>query len=219
MALNGSIQKSPPGIIGFDLDTKLNRVTAKQFYAHGYRFCLRYITRASDVESPNDLTEAEAIDILDAGLALMAVQHFPGEGWRPTADLGRIYGRNAAANAGQAGLPEGINVFLDLEGIASGTPSEDVIAFCNAWFSEVETVGYVSGVYVGANAILSGDELYWDLRTKHYWKSGSRVPDIPHRGYQMIQSIKPGQTDKNVTLSDAFGSGVLWLSRSTGLIS
>jgi hypothetical protein len=219
MTLNGSIQKAPPGIIGFDLDRKLNPITAKQFYAQGYRFCLRYISRATDVESPDDLTEAEANDILDAGLALMPVQHFAGEGWRPTADLGRTYGHNAAANAGQAGLPQGINVFLDLEGIASETPSKDIIAFCNAWFSEVETVGYVSGVYVGANAILSADELYWNLRTKHYWKSGSQVPDIPHRGYQMIQSIKPGQTDKNVTLNDAFGGGVLWLSRSTSLIS
>jgi len=219
MTVTGSVQTAPPGMIGFDLDQRLNRITAKQFYTKGYRFCLRYISRASDVESPNDLTEAEANDILDAGLALMAVQHYPGDGWRPTADLGGTYDHNAAANAGQAGLPEGINVFLDLEGIAIGTPSEDIIAFCNAWFSEVESVGYVSGVYVGANAILSGDDLYWSLKSKHYWRLGSRVPDIPHRGYQMVQSIKPGQVDKNVTLNDAFGNGVLWVTRSTSLIS
>jgi hypothetical protein len=42
-------------------------------------------------------------------------------------------------------------------------------------------------LYVGANAILSGQELY-ELPFEHYWRSLSTVPDIPVRGYQMFQS-------------------------------
>src|SRR6516165_3141441 len=43
----------------------------------------------------------------------------------------------------------------------------------------LRVAGFVPGV--GAKAILAGDELFWRLTTKHYWKSGSRVPDIPSR--------------------------------------
>jgi len=93
-----------------------------------------------------------------------------------------------------------------------------MIAYCNAWFAEVEGAGFVPGVYVGARAILTGNELFWRLTTKHYWKSGSRVPDIPHRGYQLIQSIIRNDMiddvaiDRNLTKNDNFGGSVLWLS-------
>jgi len=66
----------------------------------------------------------------------------------------------------------------------------------------------------------NSDELFWRLTTKHYWKSGSRVPDIPHRGYQLIQTIIRNDKidgvaiDRNLTKNDSFGSAVLWLSTS-----
>ena len=72
--------------------------------------------------------------------------------------------------------------------------------------AEVEGAGFVPGVYVGAGAILTGSELFWRLTTKHYWKSGSRVPDIPHRGYQLIQTII--RNDKIVYEWYANGHGV-----------
>src|SRR5678815_1593016 len=62
-------------------------------------------------------------------------------------------------------------------------------SLCNAWIEEVESAGFVPGVYIGARAILTGEEIFWRLRAKHFWKSGSRVPEIPHRGYQLIQKI------------------------------
>jgi Domain of unknown function (DUF1906) len=219
MALSGNVVKCPAGVLGFDLNKKINRADAKQFYADKYRFCLRYLTRGSDHEAHSDLTEDEADAILDAGLALMAVQHYAGDGWVPSVALGAQYGRRAASNAAQAGLPEGVNVFLDLEGIKQGTTAADVIAYCNAWFDAVQTGGYETGVYVGANCILSSDELYWELHTKHYWKSGSKVPDITQRGYQMVQYIKKGQIDRNVTMDDNFAHGVMWLTRNAPLIS
>jgi hypothetical protein len=73
---------------------------------------------------------------------------------------------------------------------------------------------------VGAGAILTGNELFWRLTTKHYWKSGSRVPDIPHRGYQLIQTIIRNDKiegvaiDRNLTKTDNFGGSVLLLSTS-----
>jgi hypothetical protein len=85
------------------------------------------------------------------------------------------------------GLSARVNVWLDLEGILGSVSPEDVIRYCNAWFFEVESAGFATGIYVGAEAILTGDELYWRLKTKHYWRSASRVPAIPHRGYHREQ--------------------------------
>src|SRR5215212_7819026 len=118
--------------------------------------------------------------------------------------------------------PRRVNLWLDLEGIHHAASSEEVIQYCNAWFDKVATAGFLPGIYVGANAILSGDELYWRLRTKHYWRSGSAVPDIPHRGYQLIQRIVRGDTpfgveiDRNVTKNDAFGGAAVWLMPQSG---
>jgi hypothetical protein len=41
-------------------------------------------------------------------------------------------------------------VFLDLEGVKNGVSAIDVIDFCNAWFAEVEGVGYETRVSTSA---------------------------------------------------------------------
>ena len=76
--------------------------------------------------------------------------------------------------------------------------------------------GYVPGIYVGAQAILTGAQLY-DLKFDHYWKSESRVPAIPVRGYQMVQTLVPELVngigiDKDVTQTDNKGGQALWLT-------
>jgi hypothetical protein len=222
MALQGRVSQAPAGIIGFDTTDVLNPVRAKQYFNQGYRYCVRYISH--DKSAPSsfvDLTEEEGQAILDAGMALTVVQHPLRQGWSPSGALGQTFGQNAAAYAGDAGLPGGVNVFLDLEGVQNGASSADVIDFCNAWFAQVESVGYVGGVYIGANPGLTADQLYWNLKTKHYWKGGSSaqsgVPDdIPHRGYQLIQYIHnpdtPNEFDSNVTKTDNFNSGIMWLT-------
>jgi Domain of unknown function (DUF1906) len=222
VSLIGSVSQAPPGVIGFDTTERLNPVTARQYFTKGYRYCIRYVSHDESVNSPyEDLSLDEGQIILDAGMALMAVQHPLKAGWTPTGDLGQTFGANAAAYAGNAGLLPGVNVFLDLEGVKDGTPQSDVIDFCNAWFAEVERAGYASGLYIGANPGLTAEQLYWDLKTKHYWTGGSSavagVPDdIPHRGYQLIQHIHnpntPSEFDSNVTKTDNFNGGVMWIT-------
>jgi Domain of unknown function (DUF1906) len=222
MALTGTVSQAPSGVLGFDSASPLNSVQAKQYFNKGYRFGVRYVSHSKFGSGPyTDLTEAEGEAILAAGLALMVVQHPLAAGWTPTAELGQTFGELAAANAGSAGLPSGVNVWLDLEGVKPGVAASDTIAFCNAWFAEVEAVGYASGVYIGASPILTADQIYWDLKTQHYWKGGSSakagVPDdVPNRGYQLIQRIQnPGtknEFDSNVTRTDNFGGGVQWLT-------
>jgi hypothetical protein len=49
-------------------------------------------------------------------------------------------------------------------------------------------------------------------------QSGSRVPDIPHRGYQLIQKIIRNdkidgiEIDRDLRVNDNFGQSVLWLA-------
>lgn len=215
--LPGQVLPAPPGLHGIDSNTVLNDSHCRAVKARGFSFCLRYVSRG-EREQAHDLHEAEARTILDAGLALMPVQHVARAGWSPTKSLGTTYGRNAAAHVSEIGFPPGVNVWLDLEGVKNSTTHARVIDYCNAWISEVESTGFVPGVYIGARAILTGEEIFWRVRAKHFWRSGSRVPDVPHRGYQLIQKIIKNdkidgvEIDRNLTVNDNFGQSVLWLA-------
>jgi len=214
MALQGNVQVAPDGSLGFDADSVVTLAVAQQFATQGYTFCLRYLS-LSDGQHHKDLSTNEANDILAAGLALMPVQHVAASPWSPTAALGQTNGANAASNAAAIGFPPGVNVWCDLEGVAAGTDAADVIAYCNAWFGAVSSAGYVPGLYVGANAILSGQQLY-DLAVEHYWKSESIVPALPVRGYQMVQKMVHGNVngigiDSNTINADNKGGSPIWL--------
>jgi hypothetical protein len=149
-------------------------------------------------------------------MGLCVVQHPLAEGWHPTRALGQQFGAAAAKLSGAAGLLSGASVILDLEGVARDTATQDTIDYCNAWHAEVSAVGYVSGVYVGANPGLTADQLFFDLRVQSYWRGGSSesagVPaDIPHRGYQMRQRITgagAGEFDTDVIAADNFGGEI-----------
>ncbi|WNZ27277.1 DUF1906 domain-containing protein [Leptolyngbya sp. NK1-12] len=215
--LIGVVQSAPSGRVGFDTDTKLDLATAKLFRQSGYDFCLRYVSLGS--ESSYDLDHDEAQAILDAGLALMPVQHVRYAGWLPDATLGTQTGQTAANNAIQVGFPPKVNVWLDLEGISSSATAQNVIAYCNSWYDAVAQTGYLPGLYVGANSILDSQQLYSALKFQHYWHSLSIVPNVAVRGYQMIQSdggtVHGVGIDKNITQTDTEHSQIQWLIQQT----
>ena len=225
MSLAGIIAVATPGAQGFDSDTTIVAGTANALFGAGFRFALRYLSR-TEPQNPSDLSTAEARTILSAGLALMAVQHCPHPGWSPSAALGRQYGQAAAHNAAAVGLPFastgagsglGVSLWLDLEGVASWATTADTIDYCNAWAGAVEDAGFLPGLYVGANQPLSGNELYWRLRVKTYWKSASTVPALPYRGYQMVQALAPSPVtavavDRNVIMADDFDGLPQWFT-------
>jgi hypothetical protein len=223
MALNGQVAAAGPGLLGYDTQIPLDAVAAAAAAAR-YSFCIRYVSRTQTLRDGHardgtaDLSQDEAAAILAAGMAVMAVQHPPPAGWSPTAALGSRYGQFAAECAGQAGLPAGVNIWLDLEGVAAGSAAADVIGYCNAWFGEVAASGYVPGLYVGSDCGLDGDQLF-SLATRHYWKSCSRVPDVTRRSYQLVQSCltSNGQhLDTDLTHTDRLGGQVLWLAPTKG---
>ncbi len=97
---------------------------------------------------------------------------------------------------------------------------QDVIAYCEAWYQAANAAGYVPGLYVGAGALLTGQQLY-DLSFQHYWQSASIVPDIPTRGYQLLQlwppiSINGVWIDLDVAQNDNLGGQAQWLRVRAG---
>lgn len=212
------------GAIGFDTAVPLTQSQVVDYVSKGYQFCVRYVSRTDGTRQFNaghgtaDLSAAETDMILSHGLALMVVQHVATSGWVPTAPLGQQYGSNAAAYCLDAEVRPGVNVWLDLEDIPIGTPHEDIVGYCNAWFSEVANAGYVPGVYVGFNVWLSSDELFFDLNTKHYWRAAGNIPDVAHRGYQLFQhTLYPGtahEFDKNVARTDGLSGNAIWLQKA-----
>jgi hypothetical protein len=228
MSLPGTVAGAPEGLIGFDIATRVNAAQARVFFTRGFRFCIRYVSRTDQTRHHNathgtpDLSAEEAKDILDASMALMVVQHVALPGWHPTVQLGTEYGENAAKYAGEADLPPGVNLWLDLEGIAQGTSHADIKGYANAWFNAVAAADYVPGVYVGFDVFLSTDELFFDLKMKHYWRADGNIPHVSHRGYQLFQSIldpnTPQEFDRDVTKDDDLGGFALWLTSNPALM-
>jgi hypothetical protein len=213
MSLPGQVEGALPSVPGFDSDTTISSALAQRCFSQGYKFCVRYLSLGQ--ESSADLSEQEATDILNSGLALMPVQHVRQPGWSPDQSLGQQDGQNATSNAQTVGLPAGMNVWCDLEGVNPSAQPQDVIDYCEAWFQEVNAAGYLPGLYVGAGALLTGQQLY-SLSFQHYWRSQSNVPDIPTRGYQILQlfpsiSINGIWVDLDVAQNDSLGGQAQWL--------
>ena len=222
--LQGNVQQASAGLHGFDCDYILTAQQAQDFKTAGYDFCIRYVPRTAALAATThtNLTFAEGTAILDAGLALMAVQHTRNEGWVPTGNLGAGDGAYAVTYANGVGLPPGINIWCDLEVVAQGTAAADVIAYCQEWYKAVNAGDYVPGLYVGYGIVLSAAQLYNNLSFKHYWCADNVEVGVATRGYQLLQreqvklnTVTPDNQgryfDPNLTQTDGLGGTPLWL--------
>jgi hypothetical protein len=183
------------GVRGFDTAETVTRNAALAFRRAGYTFCVRYVRR--DKPHASALSSTEARYLLDAGIAIMLVQYVESESaWTPTASKGTKNGGVAASEAERLGVPWGVTLWCDLEGVAPGTSSLRVIDYCNRWHAAVSAAGYVPGLYVGYRAGLTPTQLYRALRFTHYWGAYNlnvdRYPAV--RGLQMKQS-QPRRAD------------------------
>lgn len=182
----------PNGSKGFDCNTRVSAQAAEKFRAAGYKFVVRYVRRALSVSK--DITAGEMIDLLQAGLSVMLVQHvgLPGR-WMPNRTLGSTYGQVAAEHAKKAGYPLGCTLWCDLEGVPRSSSSVDVIGYCNAWYDAVKAAGYFPGLYVGDSCGLSAKQLFHALKFQAYWAAYNlnrdQYPVV--RGVQMQQGAYP----------------------------
>ncbi len=196
MTLPGHVFSSPDGVRGFDTTETVGPKTAVAFRRSGYRFAVRYVRR--DKPHASALKASEARSLLATGIGLMLVQYVESESaWTPGAAKGTKNGGVAASECELLGVPWGVTVWCDLEGVAPGTSSQRVIDYCNAWHAAVAGAGYTPGVYVGYRAGLTPRQLYRALRFTHYWGAYNlNVDQYPAvRGIQMKQG-RARQSDR-----------------------
>lgn len=202
-----TVQPARAGARGIDTDTRLDADACHQLRAAGLEFVVRYV---------RDLTRSELASIMGAGLACLGVSHVRYPGWRPTAGMGAIDGKNIVDAAKWAGLLPGTSLFCDVEGVAPDCSSTDVIVYVNAWHDAVLAGGYEPGLYVGAGSILSASQLYHAVKVTRYWRSGSHVNEPDVRGYCLIQQapldvmLEGVKVDHDVVQADKLGGLPSW---------
>jgi hypothetical protein len=201
------VKKATAGWRGFDVDRPLTPEEYKTFADLGYSFVARYLPRTLALVAGN-LTSGEIQDALAAGLAILPVQHVSPDGWYPSMALGTQYGQYAAEYAASIGLPPGMHLWLDLEGVAPGVSSGDVFAYCHAWVAAVSLKGYLHGLYCGWRTGLTPGQLY-DLPFDAYWKAYNYDDGVPRRGYSVVQTTQQEISgvvfDPDVIQADNFG--------------
>lgn len=201
---------APTGVRGFDADAPLDSVRARAFHAAGYRFAIRYVRRVP--RHTYDISVKEIAAIAGAGLALGIVQHVAPENWAPFGALGRAYGATAAIECQAVGLPQGINVWCDLEGVKPGVLSENVIDFLNQWWDQVAAAGYLPGLYVGWRPGITAQQLYSNTKFQYFWAAynlnGDQYPAT--RGVCMQQGVEQTlagiKFDPDTVMADRLGN-------------
>ena len=185
------------------------RVTPEQagaLYKSGYRTVFRYVDRVlsdpdEDTRWPINLTRPELEDLLGAGLCVGLVQYFStryestANGAKFSVSYGERMGEAAALNARRLGIPDGVTIFNDLE--ACEYASADMVRdYCDGWSHKLTLLGYAAGLYVGSGiggsvaGYTSGSTLYGMPRYRAYWRAASIVPQIPNRGWTVIQGCE-----------------------------
>lgn len=190
--MNGQVVQLPDGAVGFDANCVIDGEGARAWVERGHRFAVRYIRRQPRHDFDLNLAEVETLH--DAGLALMPVQHVENpDAWRPTAVKGSANGNVAVEECLRVGVPKGVTVWCDLEGVAPGTPWTDVVEYCQQWFRAVRGPGYLPGLYIGWRCGLRPDQLYHNLSFQKYWSAyntnADQFPEV--RGVQMRQHALP----------------------------
>lgn len=195
----GRAAECPAGVNGFDCDAPVSANAANAFRKAGYRFAVRYVPRLKP--RSNDLSIPEISRLHQAGIAVSIVQHVESDAsWEPTPEKGQNYGRVAATTCKSLGVPAGVTVWLDLEGVATFVPAAVTIMYARLWFTEVKGAGYQPGLYVGWHAGLDAQELY-RLPFARYWAAYNlNVDQRPARvGVCMKQrAARPGDLPKGV---------------------
>ncbi len=151
----------------------------------------------------------------------MAVQYVESESaWSPSGDKGARNGTTGAQYALACGLPPGINLWCDLEGVAPGVPATEVDAYCRAWYAAVAEAGYVPGLYVGWSPGLDPNQL-WRLPFQHYWRSynlnddqapARRGTQLRQKSQSVLPGLDPSTFDEDVVTGDALGGVPVWLA-------
>ena len=171
------------GSKGFDTDTVLTADSAAKLVAAGGSFVVRYL---------GSIDSAELSSIQSTGLGVCLVTFARQLGWLPSVAMGVEDGATDVARLRALGVPEGMLVWIDLEG--SGGNASDTAAWVNARSKALVDAGYLAGLYVGNMCVLDAQQLYELPYITRYWRAFNLgVPDVSC-GYCQIQLYPPDQS-------------------------
>jgi hypothetical protein len=203
-------QSTPCNMV--DISAKVQRSAPAEVSAKGYSGIIRYVPLPG-VDPSADIDASELKGILDAGLALLLVQHVRYAGWNPAKCSGHGDALRAIEFAEAAGYLQGGHVFLDLEGISGS--AADTKTFAEDWASTIVQAGYGAGCYVGYDVTLNAVQLY-NLHNIHsYW--GAPGPwQVATRGFALRQktpkvTIANLEFDPDSLQADNLGDTPFWM--------
>ncbi|MGH3303691.1 MAG: glycoside hydrolase domain-containing protein [Streptosporangiaceae bacterium] len=209
------VEPAADGLI-FDTDQRCSLAQLRALKAAGFLGGVRTVT-FSEAADPSDITASEVQDFMSADLGLMLYQRVRNPGWRPSGPLGGADGRTAIAKAMAAGYMPKASLFDDLEGI--GASSSETLDYANTKALALLAT-YLPGEYIGFDVPLTGGELFHELIASCYWRSTSRVPDIPERGYALVQIsenvlVAGMNVDVSISCADKLGGRASWMHNAT----
>lgn len=178
-----------------DTILEITPAIAKWLKNLGFAGVIRYITSLK--KSELDACFAEGLKV---GLVTYAGAYSP---------------TSAILAAHTLGIPEGVHIALDVEGVDMDPLL--LIEDIKNWATKIKLAMYKPAQYVGSKQLLTSKELY-STPIELYWHSCSRVIDrfgneaAPSCGWSMIQlyppniSISPGvRIDRNIVQQDYAG--------------
>jgi hypothetical protein len=137
-----------------------------------------------------NLTAAELTSIVASGYQLIPVGESRPNGYVPTAADGSADAARVVAIIRALGIPAGVTVGCDLEGMGGG--AQDTIEYANAQAAIIQSAGDGPMAYVGAGVPLTSAQLY-QLKDTLYWHSLSSVQPVAVCDYAVLQGF-PTQT-------------------------
>jgi hypothetical protein len=156
------------------------------------RFCVRYVPEAEAFLRPHRQggeCDPRGEPPADGRAARRRSRMAPRRG------AGRAVRYTVASEVQRVGVPAGVTVWCDLEGVSAAADPDAVIEYCNAWHQEVAAAGFVPGLYVGDSPGLTAQQLYAALKFTHYWGAYNlnRDQEPRTRGLQLKQTVPSAQ--------------------------
>ncbi len=137
----------------------------------------------------DNLSLAEIARLHQRGIGVFGIRTARRNGWVPNGAEGNSDGLSTVRFANDLGIEDGTTISCDFEGCDPATTVVDATAYGSEWPALV-TSKWKAMLYVGAGQPLNGQQLYQLPGFTLYWRSCSRVTELPC-GYALLQT-RPG---------------------------
>ena len=196
--------------LGFDTASVVSPDNAYALFKMGFSVAFRY-GPLPGVGYGSDLSSNELTTLLNTGLMVQLVQHVRYNGWLPSAKQGTSDAQVITQYAQSIGYLQGCHIWYDREGVSTASSADfkdDIVA----WATVIEQAGYLPGLYIGAQANLSGKAAY-SISNVYCYMRAANLPSLytpSPRGWAVKQlwdsiTVNDLTVDVDAVLGDNFG--------------